>query len=72
MTDTVKVKVLRAHSGDYGSKAEGDTYETSRGHANALAGQNLVKVLGEKAEEAPANKSEPAPANKAEKKGNTK
>jgi hypothetical protein len=71
MTDTVTVRVLREHSGDYGHQAAGATYETSKAHALALAARGLVKIVGEpkaeaKAEEPLANKAEAPVENKAE------
>ena len=68
MSDMVKVKVLRMHTGDTGTHVEGDVYDTSKEHAALLADRRLVTIVGEaKAEpRAPANKAQPAPPNKSE------
>ncbi len=72
MSDTVKVKVMRMHSGDAGIHMEGEVYETSPIHAKQLG--RLVEIVDTKegpvaeakAAQPPANKSETVPANKAE------
>jgi hypothetical protein len=67
MSDTVKVRTMRMHFGDFGHKVEGDEYETSKAHAEQLTNLKLVEIVGEvdaKAEPAPDNKSETVPENK--------
>lgn len=67
MSDTVKVRTLRMHFGDFGHKVEGDEYETSKAHAAQLTNLKLVEIVGEvetKARPAPDNKSETPPENK--------
>lgn len=61
MADKVKVELLRPLNGaEIGAHAEYDAADAER-----LAQTGAVKIIAEKAAEAPANKMDKAPANKA-------